>query len=443
MNKQDLILDFIDGKIDPDHNDVLFEHLYYDDAARVEFTQQIQILMNVNKALKVMPVPSSVTNHIFTELGIKTNIWWNTLQRIGQSRYTKSTLIVVALLLITFSSFFVGQWYNENNGEKYAYGNAFKNNFPVVSSEEINNANINNNIINNDNNNKNINAKNNNVQSAIWQNHNYLMQLANLSVISNSIEKYYQSYFKGLLSSNANKNNIVNSHKNYISKDDEKNTLSGAEENNELNRYVFDKNISLSDAQKSSSKFLTKSNLNNYNNNLRISTSLVDFISSILPKDYKYEITISNMSTQVALPNGLNSIGKYQFDLNARYNLNSNSSIGFNLGYDNFPQEFTRDIQGKQFLQVQSPELVYIGITYRYNYFESPTNPYFSPYIDLMIGATQVGPLLKAQIGANIPIWNRLALNLGLHNSSMFYNVDNTIYSTNKLNFVYGINIKL
>ncbi len=436
MNKQDLILDFIDGKIDPDHNDVLFEHLYYDEAARVEFTQQMQILMNINQAFKVMPVPSSVTNHIFTELGIKTNIWLNALQRIRQSRYTKASLIVVALLLITFSSFFVGQWYNENNAEKYGYGNNFKNNFPVVSSEETSNANINNIS-------KNTDAINNKVQSAIWQNHNYLMQLANLSMISNSIEKYYQSYYKGLFSRNANKNNIVNSDVNYISKDNVENILSRAEENKESKRYDFDKNISLSDAQISSSKFLTKSSLNNYNNNLRISTSFIDFVSSILPKDYKYEITISNMSTQVALPNGLNSIGKYQFDLNARYNLNSNSAIGFNLGYDNFPQEFTRDIQGKQFSQVQSPELVYLGITYRYNYFESPTNPYFLPYIDLMIGATQVGPLLKAQIGANIPIWNRLALNLGLHNSSLFYNVDNTIYSTNKLNFVYGINIKL
>lgn len=433
MNKQDLILDFIDGKIDPTQNDILFEHLYYDEDARTEFAQQIQILLNVNQAFKTVPVPSVVTSNIFAELGIKTNLFLNLYQRIQQSRYTKSAIVVVALLLITFSSFYLGKWYSNFNNNSNAVNKLSQNNVPIVSSKNIDFIAVDNTV------NPNLQNQKLSNQGLILQNHNYLMQLANLSMISNSIERYYRKYYNNLL---ANNSDIVTRNKN-------KNSLLLSEENTNNNKIdeklinTLDKSVIFSNAQQTQNSFISLTDKNYYSNQMILTNSFVDFVSSILPKDYKLEVSFSNMSTQSALPAGLNTNGKYQFDVNARYNLNSNSAIGVNIGYDNFPQEFLRNIQGKEFTQIQSPDLVYLGITYRYNYFQSPTNQFLIPYLDVMLGGTQVGPIIKAQIGANIPIWNRVGLNIGLLNSLLIYNVENTIYSTNKLNFVYGLNIKL
>lgn len=432
MNKQDLILDFIDGKINPDHNDVLFEHLHYDDAARAEFTQQMQILLNINKSVKVMPVPTVVTNHIFTELGIKTNYWVNALQRLRKSRYVQASAIIIALFFITFSSFYVGQWYNETHNNGFDSGQNLKNNFPLVSSEEI----INKNQITQD---TDLQSTNNNYRSSDFQTHNYLMQLANLSIISNSIETYYRNYYNNLLARNSISNTVSSSKKLDINQyNSEQLSQQSVSDKNTLN-----KSIQMSNSLIGSQKFTFNSTQKQFTRNNLISSSLVDFLKSILPEDYKYEITLTNISTQAASPTGLDISNNYQFDLNARYNLNNNSAFGLNVGYDNFPQEFIREIQGKQITQIQSPNLIYLGITYRYNYFQSPTNPLMIPYFDLMLGGTQVGPLVKAQIGANFPVWNGIALNIGFNNSLLIYNVDNNIYSTNKLNFVYGINIKL
>ncbi len=431
MNKQDLILDFIDGKIEPDHNDVLFEHLYYDEAARTEFTQQMQILLNINKSMELMPVPSIVTQNIFAELGIKTSLWLNFLQRIRKSRFAKTSAIVVGLLLITFSSFYMGRWYYENNFEQYSNGNKYRSNIPVVSSEES--------IFTSSNNqSSNYGTNNNNKNISYLQNQNYLTQLANFTIIANSIDKYYRDYYNRLITQNSQINSQINSQNVALIG----NNTAQIIDQIEANYNYVNKNINISNPQMEKNKYLSNLPTNQYFYNLRTKT-FVDLISSLLPDDHKYEISLSNLSTTSALPIGLTPNKKVQFDFNSRYNLNSNSALGLNIGYDYFPMEFTREIQGKQFTQIQSPDLVYLGITYRYNYFESPTNSFMIPYFDFMIGGTQIGPLLKAQIGASIPIWNRIALNLGIHNSLLIYNVDNTIYSTNKLNFVYGINLKL
>lgn len=432
MNRQDLILDFIDGKIDTTQNDILFEHLYYDEDARTEFTQQMQILINVNQAFKTVPVPSRVTNHIYAEVGIKTNLLLKLLNQVRHSRYIKSGIIAAALLLITFSSFYFGKWYNDYYNRSNADNKISQNQVPVVSSIDEDYITNSSNVVSD------LRNKALNFQSSTLQNHNYLMQLANLAKISNSIERYYRNYYNKILAKNSIKITGTQNKNNSLMKE-------GVVNNNldEVFINTLDKSINTTNLQVSSNNLFSQPYKNNLINQKIFSTSFLDFVSSILPKDYKFEITVSNMSTQSAIPIGLKTNGKYQFDMNARYNLNSNSALGFNLGYDNFPQEFNRDIQGKQFTQIQSPDLVYLGITYRYNYFQSPTNQFLTPYLDVMLGGTQVGPLVKAQIGANIPLWNRIELNVGLLNSLLIYNVENMIYSTNKLNFVYGLNIKL
>ncbi len=434
MNKQDLIMDFIDGKIDPEDKDILFEHLFYDEAAREEFIQQIQILLKLNQAFKPLPVPSYVTNNIYHTLGIKQSSLINLWQNVVQSRYTKFGLALALFLLITLSSFYFGQLYNQYKlmGQNEITHSSM-NNFPLVSSSEMYFDNLHSNTTN-------MNTKTQLNQSNIKYNHNYLISLANYSILLNSIDNYYKNQYSNQ-SNTTNFQSITSNHLQNSSTNEtnEKQILSKEKATpNTFNPLSF---------SNSSTAKITNlpSNLvySTQNNPVNTTLSLNDLISPLLPTDYRFEINLLNIITQTATPNGLKTTGINQFDFNTLYYLNSSNAIGLNVGYENFPQEFTRTIQGKQFLQIQSPNLLYMGISYRYNYFQVPFGGAFIPYFDLTIGGTQVGPIIKGQIGANIPVWNLIALNIGLHNSMLIYNVENKIYSTNKFNFVYGLNIKL
>lgn len=433
MNQQDLILDFIDGKIDPEQNDILFEHLHYDDAARQQFSQQIQLLLNVNRSLKTMPVPSVVTDNIFAELGIKTNLLVSLLNRVRQSRIAKTGLVLVGLMFVAFTSFYTGKWFNENINAHNANNSNFSKTIPIVTSVETTTKSGT--SIDEYAPGMNKYAQ----QSTTFQNHSYLVQLATFTMLSNSIENYFRGQYINLISKNT-KNNL---NKTLTASLNNTNLIEDNIRKNQAETEFFNSEINQSLSSSKTNKVNLIIDLSSNKYRYLSNNQLVTFISSILPHDYKYEISLSNLHTQSSYPDGLSASKSMQFDFNARYNLNTNSSIGINLGKDKFPQEFSREIQGKQFTQIQSPDLYYLGLTYRYNYFQSPTNPGLLPFFDLTLGATQIGPLLKGQIGVNIPVWNRIELNLGLLNSLLIYNVDNRIYSTNKLNFVYGLNIKL
>lgn len=428
MNKQDLIIDFIDGKIDPESKDILFEHLYYDEAAREEFTQQIQILLKINQVFKPLPVPTNVTNNVYSALGIKQNTLINTLQNLIRSRYGKYGLVVALFFLLTFSSFYIGQLYNQNKLNSFAKLNhSYSNNVPMVSSVELD-ANLNS-----------LSRKNELANNNLLYNHNHLLQLANYSILVNFIDSYYRNHYANLLNNKfvyASPNQLIKSNEN---KTNQSQLLSNEDlSSNQLAPLSFSK----TNATVTTNLLPNFTNSAQYNR-VKPNGTINELIGSLLPKDYRYEVCLSNMITQTASLNGLKTPGINQFDFNARYYLNSNNAIGINIGYENFPQEFIRTIQGKEFTQIQSPDLIYLGISYKYNYFQSPIGDLLIPYFGLTIGGTQVGPIIKGQLGANLPIWDIIAINLGINNSFLIYNVENKLYSTNKLNFVYGLNIKL
>lgn len=441
MNKQDLIMDFIDGKIDTYDKQILFEHLYYDETAREEFTQQIQILLKINQSFKPLPVPSTLTKNIYTALGIKSNYLLNLWQQIIQSRYTKFGLGLALLLLLTLSSFYIGQWYNQNKLSNHSTVNKIsKNDYPIVSSMETNknnNSNSNSNSNSHYNSNSTITPKLS--HKITQQNNNYLLQLANYSMIINSIDYYYQNYYKKLIT-NTLKNNFQKNHEKSLAKD-----LDNVEPSSKNQSSLVNFNPLTNSTSNSFWSSILSSNNTSYVRKTPLLTTLSinEIIDSFYPKDYRYEITLSNIISKSSTLNRLNTGTINQFDLNALYYINSNNAIGLNIGYENFPQEFIRNIQGKQFIQIQLPYLTYLGISYRYTYLQAPYSRLITPYFNLMIGGTQVGPLIKGHIGANIPVWNSIAFNFGLQNSLLIYNVENTIYSTNKFNFVYGLNIKL
>jgi hypothetical protein len=116
--------------------------------------------------------------------------------------------------------------------------------------------------------------------------------------------------------------------------------------------------------------------------------------------------------------------------------------LGFTLGSDNFPQEFSRIISGKEYTQIQNPQLYYLGLNYSYKFSDWFSQSYLLPYVDIMAGATKIGPMLRAQLGLNIPIFARLQANIGVGNSLLVYNAEDIVYFSNKVNFIYGVSLK-
>lgn len=438
MEKQDLILDFIDGKLDSEQTDILFEHLFYDESSRSNFAQQIQLLLSINKHIKPLPVPTTVTNNIFNQLGIRRQPPLFALVQFFKTNLFRRIAVATGIILLALSSFYLGNWYNQNYTlqSTSAYVNQKSGsiiNYPIVTSSDISSPNST----------KNFTSTSEPLAYSENQsrNHLFLMSLANYSIyqnaVTNLLNKQYRSFLRNTITQNSlNSTFDKNSSKNINSP------------NHSQDLYEFDV------AHNNSIIFHSSSQIPNLNQNIfrqqkttnaNKQTSPIDMNelrNSLLPKDSKYELHLLSMISQHSNPTSSIPTESKNFELTAGYNFDFNHSVGLNIGYDNFPQTFKRNILGKQIQQSQNPYLLYAGMSYRFIYFNSPTNPYLFPYFDVMAGFSQVGPLFKLGAGANIPIWNNLELNLGLVNSLLLYNVENIIYSTNKLNFVYGLNIK-
>jgi hypothetical protein len=122
--------------------------------------------------------------------------------------------------------------------------------------------------------------------------------------------------------------------------------------------------------------------------------------------------------------------------------LDDNHSIGVEFGWEQFGQSFVTSNENISFTQTQNPMLFFAGATYSF----TPVNwivPYeFYPFANLSAAATRHGPLFRAQTGMNWRVTGNFNLIFGYEYGTLFYNVDDVIYNSNKSGLILGTRIK-
>lgn len=451
MNKEDLIFDYFEGNLPEQYHDELFEQLHYDEYLRKEFYSQMKIRELVREDANRIKAPLEATNYIFNAIGVNPNVYRvNKFGHFFNNMFKKlnyqKIAIIGLLILLTFSTLIIATNYDaiiyhspNQNTLKLVASN--QKPYPIISSTTIDN-------------NQQIDANNttsfyNQNNSSIFSNYAQYFLLVNQ--IESSIQRSYNSKLNKLAKEFQSKQNDYLATINELKRNNDNGASDRQNQNNLEGLEQFDnKNISSAKPQieQHVNNNLFNSSHNTIYSNLIPSAENFDIstlLKGILPSLYNYEFSFNSSTSQISTPNNA-TIGKqisYSFDLGAKKIINRNHKVGLNIGRDFYPQSFSRNIDGKSYTQVQSPQLYYLGLSYQYipSYFLAQS--YVLPVFSAFAGGTSVGPLMKFQLGTEFSFLERFSLNFGVENTTLFYNVENKIYSTNKVNFVYGINFKL
>jgi hypothetical protein len=453
MNREDLLFEYFEGALSETQEEVLFDQLQNDIGLREDFNQQMKILMLTKQDSPGIKTPFDSTNAIFNSLGIKSNHYYSLRRKEKFADFMKSTkfrrtlYLSVILFFTFFSSFFVYNTLEDSLG--FGSNNPKNSGIPIVS-----------NFSGDNNRNDNIDGEINSISGT--RSFSYLQILAGQIIQT-------QELIKGLKSQlNAeNKTKLKRKELELANLQEKFNQLlnSGKVDEfaniNQNTTEINDREIGLitqttlnfaSNDDFGKSKFLEYQNLNRRNLNFqRYSDKMQNPFSNDVfaqfynKKNSKLEISFRSNSPSYTIPEISSTqieTSKTNFELGVGYKLNNTNQIGFIVGRDNFPQSFNHSIDGSNYRLIQNPQLTYYGIGYKYIPDNILYQDTFLPYVFAMLSGTAVGPYLKAQTGIELNLFSQISLFAGIENGTLIYNVDNIIYSTNKVNFVYGMNIK-
>lgn len=118
------------------------------------------------------------------------------------------------------------------------------------------------------------------------------------------------------------------------------------------------------------------------------------------------------------------------------YRIDKGNMIGVELSWERFGQEFKVKGAAGEYVQSQFPMRLVVSGAYRYE--AEPIISGISPYGQLNIGATNIGPVFKLGLGAAIPVNQAIELHLDANASTLLYNVNGSFYSSDKLGFSAG-----
>jgi hypothetical protein len=450
MNREDLLFDYFENGLDPYEEDILFQQLNIDESLRKQFHQQMKIRLLAREDTMHIKAPFEATQNIFNTIGISQKVLQTQKFRRNFLTFIQSkqarifpALILIALLIALPTFYLVENYavnkFHSSNANIETNANSLsknKQNYPIVSSSE-DNANS---------------PENNASHSTLNQSNSFLAQTANTAILLNSLEDKLNSiYSKKLNKINSDYTNKLQQLQNLLANNQNNLATNLDNPNNDLlnslnnTSRVIQFTTNLPFNQRNNNILMNNKQNNYFNYQKPIEMDLFSLISDLLPKSYLFELNLIGINSNYTYPNVVlnnSSPIQYTYNITAYYAINENHKLGVSYGKEQFPQQFNRNIDGKNYQQIQNPYLNYYGVDYKYIPTEIFSQSYVLPYINLLGGATSVGPLAKLQLGGEISIFKRLALTAGIENSLLFYNVDNIIYSTNKVNFVYGINLK-
>jgi hypothetical protein len=125
--------------------------------------------------------------------------------------------------------------------------------------------------------------------------------------------------------------------------------------------------------------------------------------------------------------------------IGVRLDISPTVSLGFEFGQERFYQKFratavTGDIVEHQ----QNPLMPWFGAIARLNLYRSTG---LNPYVQATVGATQVGPMVRAMAGGYYEVLPELRLALGIELSGMGFRESGTWYVSPKYGVTYGLSV--
>lgn len=118
--------------------------------------------------------------------------------------------------------------------------------------------------------------------------------------------------------------------------------------------------------------------------------------------------------------------------------------LGVEAAMESFRQEFTDVLNGRQVTYTQTPTLFWLGATYTYQPLDYLLIQGLQPYVELMAGAVPAqGPIGHSSIGLLYRPIGPVAIMAGINGSAMLYRHTGNWYSSTKWGLTYGISVDL
>lgn len=180
---------------------------------------------------------------------------------------------------------------------------------------------------------------------------------------------------------------------------------------------------------------LRSSNSSRYLDGVSMGSALADFLNKV---SLQLRFTGAKSFTDINIE-PINEPLLNDFALAVMYDLASNHSVGFELGQENFLQEYNGMENEIPVTWQQNYIAFWAGLAYQYSMNEYSA---LQPYGRVFVGGTRVGPLTKATIGAKFNITSKMSTIIGIENTGLFYEYQKKWFSSYKSGITAGISIK-
>jgi hypothetical protein len=124
--------------------------------------------------------------------------------------------------------------------------------------------------------------------------------------------------------------------------------------------------------------------------------------------------------------------------------LSSFHRVGVEMGSESFTQSFTGMDGDRPAEWTQTPVLFWIGATYQFTPWDLELLPGLSPFAQATIGgAFSQGPVGRGTVGLAYQPVGPVRMTVGLDGSALFYQFQNSWFTTTKWGLSYGLSVDL
>jgi hypothetical protein len=143
--------------------------------------------------------------------------------------------------------------------------------------------------------------------------------------------------------------------------------------------------------------------------------------------------TATDLQPQDALLNNFN--GELAWMLSPSF------SIGVKVGREAFPMSYSGTINGRVSKYSQYSSIVWGGISAQVRPAELSFLGGMQPYFSTMAGGSELGPLVRGELGLQIPLTSYFSVSAGTDATGMFYQFQGTNFSTWKFGINTGVTL--
>lgn len=413
MNKENLINDYFDGKLDSPNQELLFGELSNSEELRYAFNQLFALKLAISKDITAFVPKSETTNALFTKLGISTIPSENSSFGLFFSKYKKQFLTGAFTSLATV---LVMLWLFPKGNSTHVI-KQHNMDIPWISSTEKEY--------------KNLTSQ----QQIDDNNYKYDNEI--------SLLKFENKKISSIINHLTKENNLLKSKNDNLNK-----AIAIIDD-----KYDNIKSKPITQQQRSPERqkeyaTVFQSNFVSYNNPNSINTFTPNFI-------YFNNVDVSTnkmLRLEASVGKYFQSIGNGFIDrnnsftdnlrINSLYNLSNEFSLGIDLRQENFYQEFT-DVtnKGEEILYQQQPTVYSGSLLFRYypeylKYFQ------FNPNVELSIGISNVGELARIGVGFDYYFVGNTYFYFKSDYSFLSYYHKNINFSSSKIGSHIGLGIE-